>query len=122
VNGISGKKSASEHETSLPHLMDVLAGGEDWFGRAGAARQLGAIGDARALPALIEALRAENKLVRMAAARALGEIGDAGAVPALIEALRDESDSVQLDAAVALNNIGTPDALAAVDAWLDSRR
>jgi HEAT repeat protein len=119
---MSGKESEFEHETSLPRLIDVLASDEDWDRRVRAAERLGEIGDARAIPALIEALRDKNLLVRMAAARALGEIGDAGAVPALIEALRDESDSVQLDAAVALNNIGTLDALAAVDAWLDSRR
>jgi HEAT repeat protein len=122
VNGMSGKESEFEHETSLPRLMDVLVGDEDQVRRVRAAKRLGEIGDVHAIPALIEALRDKNLLVRMEAARALGEIGDAEAVSALIGALRDESDSVQLDAAVALNNIGTLDALAAVDAWLDSRR
>jgi HEAT repeat protein len=118
---MSGKESEFEHKTSLPRLMEVLASDGDLPRRIRAAERLGEIGDARAISALIEALRAENLLVRMAAARALGTIGDAGAVPALIEALGDESGSVQQFAAEALTRIGTPEALAAVEAWRAKR-
>ncbi|MGC8880568.1 MAG: HEAT repeat domain-containing protein, partial [Anaerolineae bacterium] len=73
--------------------------------RQAAARALGKIGDAAAVPALIEALRDEDEDVRQAAAEALGKIGDAAAVPALIEALRDEDMWVRRAAAEALGKI-----------------
>jgi HEAT repeat protein len=54
--------------------------------RSDAAEILGKIGDASAIPALIEALQDEEPSVRGCAADALGRIGDVAAVPALIEA------------------------------------
>ncbi|OYT68825.1 MAG: hypothetical protein CFK49_12785, partial [Armatimonadetes bacterium JP3_11] len=45
-----------------------------------------------AVPALMQALRDEDKDVRFAACEALGAIGDASAVPALIKALGDRDE------------------------------
>jgi len=58
------------------------------------------------IQALIEALKDENKYVRINAARALGKIGDAMAVPALNEAIKDENKYVRINAAKALGKIG----------------
>ena len=70
-----------------------------------AAKALGRnIGDPRAVPALIQALR-EDWHVRWVAAEALGKIGDPHAVPALIEALKDEDGGVRWGAAEALEKI-----------------
>ncbi len=55
----------------------------DWMVRRSASEALGHLGDRRAVPALIEALRDTHDLVRPAAAQALGSLGDTCAVPAL---------------------------------------
>ncbi|HEU5379496.1 MAG TPA: tRNA epoxyqueuosine(34) reductase QueG [Ktedonobacteraceae bacterium] len=54
---------------------------------------LGNSGDPRAIPALIEALRHEEPLVRGHAAWALGQLGSTQARQALIGALEDEQDT-----------------------------
>lgn len=56
---------------------------EDWQIRRFAAQALGKLGDRRAVPALVAALRDESDLVRPTAAEALGELGDRQAVTAL---------------------------------------
>ncbi|WP_324632903.1 HEAT repeat domain-containing protein [Phormidium sp. CCY1219] len=63
-----------------------------------------------AVPALLDALRDEDKEVRSAATFALGAMGaDATeAIPALINSLTDADDRLRLDAAVALRKIGAP--------------
>jgi len=65
--------------------------------RSHAVWQLGRLGDASAVPALIQALRSdENEDVRWTAAWALAELGDAAAIPALEAASEtDESDEVR---------------------------
>ena len=73
--------------------------------RQNAAEELGNIGNAAAVPALIEALNDEH-WVRRYAAEALGKIGDAAAVPALIEALKAESMHLNQDIIEALGKIG----------------
>lgn len=60
--------------------------------------------------------------LRAAAAKALGQIGDPRAVPGLIEALHDTHLTTDHKSAIrALEALGTPDALAAVQAWRNSR-
>lgn len=54
---------------------------------AGAARVLGEVGDARAVPNLIEAFKTEDIVIGAAVARALGQLGDRAVVPWLIAAL-----------------------------------
>jgi HEAT repeat protein len=68
---------------------------------------LGSMGDTRAVPALIDALRHSERCVRQCAAEALGFIGDAAAVPALLLALSGDSSDVREQAAKALGRIGT---------------
>ncbi|MBI1924377.1 HEAT repeat domain-containing protein [Candidatus Poribacteria bacterium] len=67
-----------------------------------------------AVPALIEAFRKQNPVVRTHAAMALGRIGNPDAVPALIEALSDDDQQVSREALGALLEIGTPEAKKAV--------
>ncbi|RMF77316.1 MAG: TIR domain-containing protein [Chloroflexi bacterium] len=91
--------------------------------RESAAYALGEIGDASAVPMLVEVLRNDRSVaVRIAAAEALGKIGHADAVPELIEHLTDDerlSDTMPVSeyAAMSLEQIGTPDALAALEQW-----
>lgn len=74
-----------------------------------------------AVPALIEALKNENKQVRWRAASALGAIGAeaSAAVPALITTLQDEEEYIRRIGAYALGKIG-PQASAAVPELLDA--
>ena len=60
-----------------------------------------------AVPALIQALKDENKDVRVNAAVALGQIGEGAkdVVPALIQALKDQDEWVRINAAWALEEI-----------------
>ncbi len=77
----------------VPRLIQELTGGEDHGARAWAATRLGAIGDRRALPALIAAVEhvehvepdqdRASEWVQAQAAAALGELGDPIAVPAI---------------------------------------
>ncbi len=65
--------------------------------RSHAAWQLGRLGDASVVPALIRLLQAdENEDVRWTAAWALAELGDEAAIPALkVTSQTDESDEVR---------------------------
>lgn len=67
-------------------LLAALKEKEDersWMVRRFAAEALGQLGDRRAVPALVEALRDTSDLVRPAVARALGNMGDRSAIAAL---------------------------------------
>ena len=72
--------------------------------RVDAANALGRIGDIRAVEPLIEALKDEDKEVRMEAADALGLIGDTRAIDPLQQLLEDES-GVRNHAANAIKKI-----------------
>jgi len=88
-----------QFETILEMLTgDVLQ--EKW----GAAVALGEIKDAKAVPALLEALKDEDKDVNELAAWALENIGKP-AVPALIKALKDENPKVRFRAAWVLGSM-----------------
>jgi HEAT repeat protein/nucleoside diphosphate kinase/tetratricopeptide (TPR) repeat protein len=81
---------------SVPELITVLSdekNGEQE--RVVAAEVLGAIGDTRAVPALISALGTENPYVRADSAEALGRIGDSRALSALKAALSDMDSYVR---------------------------
>lgn len=99
---------------------------KDRNSRISAAIQLGLIGDADAVPALIQALKDEIRYVqeldtsawlsswdvRQEVVMALGRIGDPSAIPALSEALRDrDSNHVGASAAWALGRIGDASAI-----------
>ncbi len=76
--------------------------------RAGAARALGKIGDARALSALIFRLQHDSHAeVRKSAVWAL-HMGEAHAIDALVRALHDEDEWVRFGAVIVLSKIGEP--------------
>jgi hypothetical protein len=89
--------------------------------RAGVARALGEIGNARAVDALIEALKDEDSNVYWNSIEALVEIAkkDLGVVDKLIKALRDEDSYVRISVAWALGEIGDA---RAVDALIEALR
>ncbi|MDW8071139.1 MAG: HEAT repeat domain-containing protein, partial [Anaerolineae bacterium] len=91
---------------------------ENWRVRWAAAKALGKLGDAQAVPALLAALQDEDWRVRVAAAEALGKLGDAQAVPALIAALRDEDADMRRAAVEALGKLGDAQAVPALLAAL----
>ena len=79
---------------------------EDCYVRQEAASALGAMGDPRAVEALIELLEEDDdEDVREEVAWALGKIGDARAVEPLIRALFDTDKDVREEAAWALGRI-----------------
>jgi len=85
-----------------------------------AARALAAIGDP-AVPALLSAMRNEDRRLRRTAARVLGSIGNKAAVPALVSALRDKHAAVRASAAEALGTIGSSTAVEALQEALSDK-
>ena len=93
-------------ESSVESLIKVMDD-NDVNARGLAAKALGNIGDARAVEALVDALKYDyNDGVRVFVAEALGKINDTRAVAPLIQALRDEDSYIRTKAAGALVNIG----------------
>lgn len=83
---------------AVPYLSTLLADGH-LRSREAAARALGLIGDAGALPALINALNDESAWVRIQAANALGQLEtNEEALSALAQALEIEHDSATKNA------------------------
>ena len=95
--------------------LGTLAGVGGTVGVALAARGLGALGEAPAIPVLAGLLDPERRDPRVVASavRALGAIGDAGALPALRELLRTPDIDPHLLIALvdALAALGAPDAV-----------
>ncbi|MDP2341123.1 MAG: HEAT repeat domain-containing protein [Deltaproteobacteria bacterium] len=81
---------------------------------AGAARVLGEVGDARAVPNLIEAFKTEDVVVGAVVARALGQLGDLVVVPWLLAAL--EQGFCPEACALALGSLGDARALPVLQA------
>jgi len=91
---------AVDRSSALDCLKQVLAGDAEESVRAESAASLGALKDAGAVEALIEALRDEAAVVREAAVIALGKFNDDRAGVPLLERLRyDTSHSVRMAAA-----------------------
>ena len=93
--------------------LRTLAGVGGTIGVAMAAGGLGALGDASAVPALVELLdrnRRDPRVV-LSAVRALGAIGDAGAAPALRDLLRtrDLDPGLLIALLDALGAVGAPE-------------
>jgi hypothetical protein len=86
-----------------------------------AVKALAASRDARAVPALGEALRDSNKNVRFYAAYALGEIKDAKSANALLDALHDPDWNVRDQAAWALRELHNPKLAAPLAAMLKEK-
>ncbi len=81
--------------------------GETAGRRWGAAEGLGQLGDPRALPALVEALRDPHAFVRWAAAQAIGQIGEQRAVSLLLPLLQEKDPLVRRSAVDALAHFNT---------------
>jgi len=77
-----------------------------------AAQTLGALGDKRAVPVLMEHLRDEE--IHYTAATALGKIGDRSAVPALKGMLNHENPDGRMWAAFGLAELGDPAGISAL--------
>lgn len=88
---------------AVPHLLRALGAPP---AAARAARVLGEIGDGRATPALVHALREGLPAVRVAAAEALGRLADERAAPALARALDDPNEPVATAALAAIGRVG----------------
>jgi HEAT repeat protein len=89
--------------------------------RAGAARALGKIGDARALSALVARLRHDiHPEVRKSAVWAL-QMGGTCTIDALIEALCDRDEWVRFGAVIVLSKIGEPSVEPLIDVLQDPR-
>jgi HEAT repeat protein len=73
-----------------------------------ALKALESVNNARAVDALLTALRDGNADVRCAAAKALGNIRDARSVEGLCAAVGDSNGEVRWAAGIALGNIGDP--------------
>ncbi|MDT7689957.1 MAG: hypothetical protein QOE46_2716 [Acidobacteriota bacterium] len=94
-----------------PRVTDLLIeqlGSEDLEIRKAAVVALGRIGDARAVPALVEALDDDAELM-IAAADALAKIGDARAFDSLLALVGDHSAVVRQAVVGALNSLGSPE-------------
>jgi len=108
-------------ERAVPLLLKALnKPDEDWLGREAAARALGDIGSAKAVPDLIRtAWQAET---RSAAIEALAAIGDPRAIDVLLSALSEPEEPEAREAAIAgLIYIGEPAVPALIDK-LSARR
>jgi len=84
----------------------TLAGGRSWTARSKAARALGLVRDAGAVPALVALLDDASDQVRAAAVDALGLIGDGAAIEALLGRLGQQSRHQQARLVEALRRIG----------------
>ena len=76
---------------------------------------LGATGDGRALPVLVEASQHRDPRVRNSAVRALGQLGDPRAGPVLLERVQDRDELVAGAAFRALESCGDAKALAQLE-------
>jgi HEAT repeat protein len=99
-------------------LATALEDASGWVGET-AARALGRIGDACAVPSLIAALDDAEERVHHPAVEALGQIGDPRAVERLVTALKDERDKIRSAAAKGLGLIGDARAVEPLVAALD---
>lgn len=108
--GILGMMRAQD--AVLP-LADILANHKHFHVREMAVWSLAEIGDAQAVPALVQALEDKNKQVRQNTAWALGHIGGPDGVDALIARIQDDREKrpIMQNAAWALGKIGDDKAL-----------
>jgi HEAT repeat protein len=102
-------------------LLESLREAPDPSVRAFSALTLARCGRVSVVPALIDAFKDPDKVVRAAASRALAALGPA-AVPALFAALDDPSWIVRYRAAEALGGIRDPRVVPALAALLEDER
>ena len=78
-------------------LTEEASSNPHWTDRRHAVVALGDLGDPKAVPVLVKALKDKHANVRVSAADALGKIGDQAALPALTEAQSD-TEATQVNA------------------------
>jgi HEAT repeat protein len=105
------------HGTGVVALLVEQLRAEDLETRQAAAVALGRIGDRRATPALIEALRERG--LAIPAAGALARIGNRDAFESLIAMLGEKDAAIRQAVIAALNSIGHPDMAARIAQRLD---
>jgi hypothetical protein len=97
-----------EDKSPVPLLIEHLDKKYRYSVRNSAAKALGALGDARAVPHLIETLESANKgdetLMRVTI-NSLGEIGDAAALPVIEKYQNYDDEPIRLSARRAVGNI-----------------
>lgn len=82
---------------------------------------LGKLGDRRAVPALVDALKDPVVETRIYALIALAELHDPGSVPAVIEATNDEDKDVRKTAVYALGELGDRRAIPVLEQALNNQ-
>lgn len=98
---------------SVSPLIKMVRSGEGHRSWA-AAELLGELGDAKALPALVEALRSDNPILGSAAARSLAQFPDWNPSRYLTEALPDADIITQQNIVLSLLQLGEPDSAASL--------
>jgi HEAT repeat protein len=110
-----------QHENTIRVLKMVLKdSGRKVRPKPAVVKAPGDTNDARAVEPLSEALKEENKEVRIAAAESLGKIRDPGAVGPLTEALKDKDEQVRNAAGEALVKTGKPAVIPLYDVFIHS--
>ncbi|MBZ0286141.1 MAG: HEAT repeat domain-containing protein, partial [Anaerolineae bacterium] len=104
------KQTNHQERAAVPGLLDALHDDDPRL-RAAAAKSLGEIGDAAAVPELLRSMNTDpDGNIRWQASGALSKIGEA-AVPGLAEALKDDDWKVRRSAAEALAGMREPAAI-----------
>ncbi len=106
------------HTPPAPELLDMLSD-RDIQVRHAAVDALTTMGDS-AIPALIQALNAQNGVTRLEAARALRDLSDPATAQAFLHAMRDPRDDVRWVATHALAELGRDGAVAVLQALAQS--
>ncbi|EKN64600.1 conserved virulence factor C family protein [Schinkia azotoformans] len=94
-----------ESEKVLPYLEDAVVNDSSVTVRRTAGDCLSDIGNPKAIPTMIHALKDKNKLVRWRAAMFLYEVGDETVIEALREAENDPEFEVAMQVKIALERI-----------------
>jgi len=107
---LADAQEPDQKQHAVSALVQVLTGGRAHaLIRAHAVESLGRLGDRRAVPTLIDALRDPYRLVRAYAAGALAEVGDPQAIDPLLTALEaDEFFGVRAEAVAASALLSKP--------------
>jgi len=106
-----------QHGQEIVDLLIEQIDSEDMETRKAAIVALGRIGDRRAVPSLVAALR-DEPAVAVIAAGALAKIGDRAAFEGLIELMGERDAGVRQAVISALNSIGHPDMAARMAQYL----
>lgn len=97
--------AAPARADKVDDLARTLASDPSYKVRVQAALVLGKLGDKRAVPALVKALKDSNATVRAVSCGALGKLGDSSAINPLKEAAKDGESMVRQAAEKALQQL-----------------